>query len=60
MIRAAVRINAEKRQHKISRYLYGQFAEHLGRCVYESVCVGAESKIPNDGSRVGPLDLRCL
>ncbi len=27
--------------------LYGQFAEHLGRCVYDGLWVGENSKIPN-------------
>jgi len=31
----------------ISRHLYGQFAEHLGRCIYDGIWVGEESKIPN-------------
>jgi alpha-L-arabinofuranosidase len=31
----------------ISRHVYGQFAEHLGRSVYEGVWVGPESPIPN-------------
>jgi alpha-N-arabinofuranosidase len=29
--------------------LYGQFAEHLGTCVYGGLWVGRDSKIPNDG-----------
>ncbi len=32
---------------KIDRNIYGHFAEHLGRCVYEGVWVGPESPIPN-------------
>ncbi|EOI01792.1 hypothetical protein UAY_01200 [Enterococcus moraviensis ATCC BAA-383] len=32
---------------KISKYIYGQFAEHLGRCIYEGIWVGEESPIPN-------------
>ena len=31
----------------ISRHLYGQFAEHLGRCIYDGVWVGEESNVPN-------------
>ncbi|MFH7467848.1 hypothetical protein RA282_28615, partial [Pseudomonas syringae pv. tagetis] len=27
--------------------VYGQFAEHLGRGIYEGVWVGEDSKIPN-------------
>jgi len=31
----------------ISRHLYGHFAEHLGRCIYDGIWVGEESNIPN-------------
>ena len=31
----------------ISRYLYGQFAEHLGTGIYEGIWVGGYSPIPN-------------
>lgn len=37
---------------KINKNIYGHFAEHLGRCVYEGLWVGMESPIPNtDGLR---------
>jgi alpha-N-arabinofuranosidase len=32
---------------RIDRNIFGQFAEHLGRGLYEGVWVGPESKIPN-------------
>jgi len=32
---------------KIDRNIFGQFAEHLGRGLYEGVWVGPDSKIPN-------------
>lgn len=32
---------------KISKYLYGQFSEHLGRCIYEGLWVGEDSDISN-------------
>jgi len=32
---------------RIHREIYGHFAEHLGRCVYEGLWVGEESSIPN-------------
>lgn len=35
------------REAYIQKELYGGFAEHLGRCVYEGVFVGKNSKIPN-------------
>ena len=31
----------------IDRNIYGHFAEHLGRCIYEGVWVGEDSSIPN-------------
>src|SRR4028119_248131 len=32
---------------KISRHIYGHFAEHLGTCIYGGFYVGDTSKIPN-------------
>ncbi len=32
---------------KINRNIYGHFAEHLGRCIYEGIWVGPDSDIPN-------------
>ncbi len=34
-------------QRIINRHVYGHFAEHLGRCIYEGIWVGEESPIPN-------------
>ncbi len=31
----------------INKNIYGQFAEHLGRCVYDGIWVGPGSEIPN-------------
>lgn len=31
----------------ISKYMYGQFSEHLGRGIYDGVWVGEKSSIPN-------------
>lgn len=31
----------------ISKYIYGHFAEHLGRCIYEGLYVGEDATIPN-------------
>lgn len=33
----------------ISRHIYGHFAEHLGRCIYDGIWVGEDSEIPNTG-----------
>lgn len=40
-------INPMNRKSKISRYIYGHFSEHLGRCIYEGLYVGENSQIPN-------------
>ena len=41
----------------ISPLIYGQFAEHIGRVVYEGTWVGVDSKIPNqDGYRTDALE----
>ncbi|HEY8551022.1 MAG TPA: alpha-L-arabinofuranosidase C-terminal domain-containing protein, partial [Vicinamibacterales bacterium] len=43
----AVTVDATKTGPKISRHLFGQFAEHLGKGIYEGVWVGPDSPIPN-------------
>lgn len=40
-------VRADQPGDEISRYLYGQFAEHLGRGIYEGIWVGEGSDIPN-------------
>jgi alpha-N-arabinofuranosidase len=40
-------IHADQPGAQISRNIYGQFSEHLGRCVYEGIWVGEDSPIPN-------------
>lgn len=42
-----VTLNQVKNTPAISRYLYGQFAEHLGRCIYGGLWVEPDSTIPN-------------
>jgi alpha-N-arabinofuranosidase len=44
---ASAVIHAERPGAKIDRHIYGQFAEHLGRGIYEGVWVGEHSTIPN-------------
>lgn len=44
---AKIKVNTGKIKGKISKYIYGQFAEHLGRCIYEGIYVGEDSDIPN-------------
>ena len=40
-------VNAGQKQSKINREIYGNFSEHLGRCIYEGLFVGEDSSIPN-------------
>ncbi|GAB2556961.1 alpha-N-arabinofuranosidase [Gracilibacillus alcaliphilus] len=40
-------INADATKGKINKNIYGHFAEHLGRCIYEGFWVGEDSDIPN-------------
>ncbi len=40
-------IHADQPGATIDRNIYGQFSEHLGRCVYEGLWVGKDSPIPN-------------
>jgi alpha-N-arabinofuranosidase len=42
-----VTVHADPAGPKIDRNLYGQFAEHLGRGIYEGIWVGEDSPIPN-------------
>jgi alpha-N-arabinofuranosidase len=44
---ATATIRADQPGPKLSRYLYGQFAEHLGHGIYEGVWVGEDSAIAN-------------
>jgi alpha-N-arabinofuranosidase len=44
---ASLVLRADQPKSKINRNLYGQFAEHLGRGIYDGLWVGEESKIPN-------------
>ncbi|AFZ66345.1 alpha-N-arabinofuranosidase [Deinococcus peraridilitoris] len=40
-------VNADITRGTINRNIYGHFAEHLGRCIYEGLWVGEDSPIPN-------------
>ncbi|WP_246150255.1 alpha-N-arabinofuranosidase [Agromyces intestinalis] len=40
-------VDDDAARHRIDRRIYGQFAEHLGRCIQEGVWVGTDSPIPN-------------
>lgn len=42
-----ITVNARRSNGTINRNIYGHFAEHLGRCVYQGLYVGEDSAIPN-------------
>jgi alpha-N-arabinofuranosidase len=43
----AMTVSADKPGSVINPAIYGQFAEHLGRLIYEGIWVGEKSSIPN-------------
>ena len=43
----SVHVDALHPMSKISKNIYGQFSEHLGRCIYQGLFVGKDSPIPN-------------
>ena len=38
-----VSINADSAKAQISKHIYGHFAEHLGRCIYDGIYVGEDN-----------------
>jgi len=40
-------VNPNIKMGHINSEIYGHFAEHLGRCIYEGIYVGEDSEIPN-------------
>jgi alpha-N-arabinofuranosidase len=44
---AAMVVHADRPGPRVNRQIFGQFAEHLGRGIYEGIWVGEGSKIPN-------------
>lgn len=40
-------LNTDIKKGIINKNIYGHFAEHLGRCIYEGIWVGEDSQIPN-------------
>lgn len=52
-----ITVERYREQGTISKYIYGQFTEHLGRCIYGGVWVGKDSNIPNqNGLRIDVVD----
>jgi len=56
-VEVALRVQTNQPGPHISRYLYGQFMEHLGRDIYGGIWVGPDSPIPNqNGLRTDVLE----
>ena len=52
-----MKVNSEIKKGTINKNIYGHFAEHLGRCIYEGIWVGKASPIPNiNGMRIDVID----
>jgi alpha-L-arabinofuranosidase len=53
-----ITVRMDEGRDTISRHIYGHFAEHLGRCIYDGFYVGENNKsIPNqDGIRVDIIE----
>jgi alpha-L-arabinofuranosidase len=47
VLQATLTLHADQSGPVINRNIYGHFAEHLGRCIYEGIWVGEDSTIPN-------------
>ncbi|MFC4321161.1 alpha-N-arabinofuranosidase [Litchfieldia salsa] len=47
MTKNTIIVNTDIDKGKINKNIYGHFAEHLGRCIYEGLWVGEDSPIPN-------------
>lgn len=57
MQKATLKINADTVCGRIAPEIYGQFSEHLGRCIYDGIYVGEDSDIPNvNGMRQDIVD----
>ena len=44
---ACIFVNVNRSVGTINPNIYGQFSEHLGRCIYQGIYVGQASDIPN-------------
>lgn len=45
--KVTIQVKSTEGKNTIPREIYGQFAEHLGTCIYGGVWVGEDSPIPN-------------
>jgi alpha-N-arabinofuranosidase len=57
MIRSVIYVDLDTILHSLDKRVYGQFVEHLGRCIYGGIWVGENSTIPNvNGYRLDVLE----
>lgn len=55
--KVTIQVHPDQGKNIISKHIYGQFAEHLGTCIYGGIWVGEDSSIPNTyGYRNDVLD----
>ena len=47
--KAVITIQANIPQQTISKNIYGHFAEHLGRCIYDGFWVDPNLDVPKEG-----------
>lgn len=45
--KSSITVYPDQGKEVISKHIYGQFAEHLGTCIYGGLWVGEDSSIPN-------------
>jgi alpha-L-arabinofuranosidase len=57
-LQVSIIVDADQGKATISRHIYGHFAEHLGRCIYDGFYVGENNtSIPNkEGIRLDIID----
>ena len=54
---AQLTVSAKQSKGTIRRHLFGHFSEHLGRCIYDGLYVGENSKIRNvNGMRADAVE----
>ena len=46
-VKVKITLNLSESAPTVAPEIYGQFAEHLGRCIYGGIWVGPDSEIPN-------------
>lgn len=57
MITLRLTLNPLEKKSHINPEIYGNFSEHLGRCIYDGIYVGENSDIPNtEGFRTDVVD----